>query len=75
MLNTPSQLKEALLTAFKAKGYNNHCYAQVLNHQVIQSHDGSSTQVLVISFREYSSSYKGDNIEEDYHAAEAMKPP
>ena len=73
MLNITTQLKSALLTAYNAKGYNNHCYAQVLNHQVTQSHDESSTQVLVISFREYSSSYKGDNIEEDYHDAEAAE--
>lgn len=70
MLNITTQLKEALFTAYNAKGYNDICFAQVLNHSVIESHDDSSTQVLTISFKDKKSPYNGNNFDEDkYYAA------
>lgn len=70
MLDITTQLKEALFTAYNAKGYNDLCFAQVLNHSVIESHDESSTQVLTISFRDKKSPYNGNNFDEDkYYAA------
>lgn len=74
MLNITSQLKSALLTAYNAKGYNNLCYAQVINHQVIESHDESSTQILIISFKEHESPIQGDNFDTNAcYAAEAAE--
>lgn len=70
MLNITTQLKEALFTAFNTKGYNDICFAQVLTHSVIESHDESSTQILTISFRDHESPYHGNTFNEDeYHAA------